>query len=122
MEPGFNPALEKQAIGRVHRLGQKRQVEVIRLLVKDSIETRICKFLKTKYGASSNVDSEEESKKGTKEGPAEITVVKSVGNLASERPANEMVTSEFDMLFGIESGSEIFDSAMLNPATMSDML
>jgi SNF2 family DNA or RNA helicase len=41
IEPALNAALEAQAIGRVHRLGQKRQVEIIRLIVKDSIETRI---------------------------------------------------------------------------------
>jgi hypothetical protein len=41
MEPDLNPALEQQAIGRVHRLGQERKVEVVPLLVKDSVETRI---------------------------------------------------------------------------------
>lgn len=41
VEPALNPALEAQAIGRVHRLGQKRQVEIIRLIVDNSIETRI---------------------------------------------------------------------------------
>lgn len=41
IEPALNPALDAQAIGRVHRLGQKRQVEVVRLVVENSIETRI---------------------------------------------------------------------------------
>ena len=49
MEPGFNPALEAQAIGRVHRLGQKRSVEICRLIVKDSFESRMVKFLEKKY-------------------------------------------------------------------------
>jgi superfamily II DNA or RNA helicase len=41
IEPALNPALDAQAIGRVHRLGKKRQVEVVRLIVENSIETRI---------------------------------------------------------------------------------
>ena len=37
----LNLALEKQAVGRVHRLGQARPVKVTKLVLKDSIETRI---------------------------------------------------------------------------------
>lgn len=37
----LNLALEKQAIGRVHRLGQTRPVVVTKLVLKDSLETRI---------------------------------------------------------------------------------
>ncbi len=50
MEPCFNPALEAQAIGRVHRLGQKRSVEIIRLLMKDSVDSRIVAMLAKKPG------------------------------------------------------------------------
>ena len=50
MEPSFNPALEAQAIGRVHRLGQKRPVEIVRFIVNDSIESRMVSFLEKKYG------------------------------------------------------------------------
>jgi len=50
MEPFLNPALEAQAIGRVHRLGQKRPVEVTRLVMKDSVESRIVQMIEKKYG------------------------------------------------------------------------
>jgi hypothetical protein len=50
MEPCFNPALEAQAIGRVHRLGQKRSVEIIRLLMKDSVDSRMVEMLEKKHG------------------------------------------------------------------------
>lgn len=50
MEPCFNPALEAQAVGRVHRLGQKRSVEIIRLLMKDSVDSRISEMLEKKHG------------------------------------------------------------------------
>lgn len=51
MEPALNPALEAQAIGRVHRLGQKHKVEVLRLIMSDSVETRMLKLSAKKYGA-----------------------------------------------------------------------
>lgn len=50
MEPFLNPALEAQAIGRVHRLGQKRPVEIIRLIVANSIETRLQSVLAKRAG------------------------------------------------------------------------
>jgi len=49
MEPSFNPALEAQAIGRVYRLGQKREVNIVRLVISDSFESRMMKFLHNKY-------------------------------------------------------------------------
>lgn len=39
VEPHWNPMAEAQAIDRVHRIGQQRDVDVIRYIVKDSIET-----------------------------------------------------------------------------------
>jgi len=53
MEPCFNPALEAQAIGRVHRLGQKRAVTITHLVMEDSVETRIRTMLEKKYGSAS---------------------------------------------------------------------
>ena len=41
LEPLLNSALEEQAIGRVHRMGQKRHVKVIKLVMRDSIEERM---------------------------------------------------------------------------------
>lgn len=102
MEPGFNPALEKQAIGRVHRLGQKRKVEVLRLLVKDSIETRIHKFLKKKYGKPSFCLSEAS---GGSEQEENRNVIGLVGNIATERPKSKIMADEFDILFGVHSAS-----------------
>ena len=51
MEPALNPALEAQAIGRVHRLGQVNPVEVTRFAIKNSIEERILKMQSKKYGS-----------------------------------------------------------------------
>ncbi|KAF3456838.1 hypothetical protein FNV43_RR01492 [Rhamnella rubrinervis] len=41
MDPWWNPAVEEQAIMRIHRIGQKRQVSVRRFVVKDTVEERM---------------------------------------------------------------------------------
>ncbi|KAJ3541976.1 hypothetical protein NM208_g3367 [Fusarium decemcellulare] len=38
IEPHWNPMAEAQAVGRVHRIGQQQVVDVVRYIVKDSIE------------------------------------------------------------------------------------
>ncbi|KAJ7645877.1 P-loop containing nucleoside triphosphate hydrolase protein [Mycena polygramma] len=43
VEPWWNPYVEDQAISRVHRIGQLREVRVYKLLVNDSIEDSIVK-------------------------------------------------------------------------------
>ncbi|KAL8376886.1 hypothetical protein RB595_007831 [Gaeumannomyces hyphopodioides] len=39
LEPQWNPSVERQAIGRAVRIGQSRQVHVVRYLVEGSVET-----------------------------------------------------------------------------------
>lgn len=41
MEPQFNPAAETQAVDRVHRLGQTREVLITRFIMDDSFEERM---------------------------------------------------------------------------------
>ena len=91
MEPCLNPALEAQAIGRVHRLGQKREVEVTRLIMEDSVESRLLELLKKKYGPRKEIpENSSES-------------IQLVGNVCTDRAA--ILTEEFDLLFGFESAS-----------------
>ncbi|XP_073413769.1 E3 ubiquitin-protein ligase SHPRH isoform X1 [Dendrobates tinctorius] len=47
VEPILNPAHELQAIGRVHRIGQKKATIVHRFLIKATIEERMQAMLKT---------------------------------------------------------------------------
>src|SRR5271166_3916148 len=47
-EPPWNPARLEQRIGRVHRLGQSRPVQVIHLLTTGSIEERVWETLRLK--------------------------------------------------------------------------
>jgi SNF2 family DNA or RNA helicase len=41
MEPWWNPAVEEQAIARIHRIGQKNVVTVFRMITAGSIEVRM---------------------------------------------------------------------------------
>lgn len=109
MEPAVNPALEAQAIGRVHRLGQRKNVEVVRFFVENSIETRLTKMLNNKFGVKRN-DSEMEPSAdeltrneqhsdgqcSLKPPPPKDSVI--VGNIQSDKAA--MMEIEFDLLFG----------------------
>ena len=48
MEPQYNPAAVAQAVDRVHRLGQTRDVTTIQFIMKDSIEEKILELAKKK--------------------------------------------------------------------------
>ena len=38
MEPHWNPSVEQQALARIYRMGQTRQVTTIRYIMRDSFE------------------------------------------------------------------------------------
>ncbi|KAH6648497.1 hypothetical protein BKA67DRAFT_574992 [Truncatella angustata] len=38
MEPQRNPSIEGQALARIHRIGQSREVTTVRLIMNNSIE------------------------------------------------------------------------------------
>jgi SNF2 family DNA or RNA helicase len=97
MGPSFNPAVEAQAIGRVHRVGQKRKVEVIRLVTKKFGETRILEMLKKKYGNS--------------EGEKGATAQALVGNIQFDK--TKVLSEEFDILYGLTKPVADSDGDML---------
>jgi hypothetical protein len=41
LEPALDPAIEQQAVARVHRIGQQRPVHITRLLMRDSVEMEV---------------------------------------------------------------------------------
>ncbi|KAM5574492.1 putative SWI/SNF-related matrix-associated actin-dependent regulator of chromatin subfamily A member 3-like 1 [Rosa sericea] len=48
LEPWWNPAVEEQAMDRVHRIGQKEDVKIVRLIARNSIEERILELQEKK--------------------------------------------------------------------------
>ncbi|RKP08007.1 P-loop containing nucleoside triphosphate hydrolase protein [Thamnocephalis sphaerospora] len=48
MDPWWNPAVEDQAMDRIHRLGQHRPIRITRLIVENSIESRIIQLQEKK--------------------------------------------------------------------------
>jgi superfamily II DNA or RNA helicase len=87
LEPSFNPAVEAQAIGRVHRLGQKRPVEITRLFMNDSVESRMRQVLKDKYGDLKD------------DGNAAM-----VGSINNDKAT--IFKQEFDLLYGMRTIGE----------------
>ncbi|KAJ5309846.1 uncharacterized protein N7443_002307 [Penicillium atrosanguineum] len=70
MDPWWSFAIEAQAIDRVHRMGQMRDVQVTRFVVKDSIEGRMLRIQERKMNIAGSLglrvggdESEEDKKK-----------------------------------------------------------
>ncbi len=58
MDPWWNPAIESQAMDRAHRIGQKRNVTVIRMISRHTIEEKILRLHETKQALSDEIMSE----------------------------------------------------------------
>ncbi|XWS58976.1 hypothetical protein CRYUN_Cryun08bG0080700 [Craigia yunnanensis] len=48
LEPWWNPSVEEQAMDRVHRIGQKEDVKIVRLIAQNSIEERVLELQERK--------------------------------------------------------------------------
>ena len=108
MEPCFNPALESQAIGRVHRMGQTREVEITRFIVEDSIESRLVTFLERKYGPRNKDHSKTAgANSGVTATAKDKTDQVIVGNVVHDKA--ELMMDDFDLLFGVVRGTAMPD-------------
>ncbi|TFK88380.1 hypothetical protein K466DRAFT_520961 [Polyporus arcularius HHB13444] len=64
MDSWWNPAVEYQAMDRIHRLGQHRPVQAIKLVIEDSIESRIIQLQEKKSAMVDATLSSDESAMG----------------------------------------------------------
>jgi superfamily II DNA or RNA helicase len=59
LDPWWNPAVEAQAVDRAHRIGQRRQVFVYRLVARDTIEEKVMALKQRKAALFSQVVDED---------------------------------------------------------------
>jgi SNF2 family DNA or RNA helicase len=57
----WNPAKEEQATARVHRMGQKKVVQVFRLITVDTLEEKIHQLLQEKRQLAASLIQEDEA-------------------------------------------------------------
>ncbi|PMD50139.1 uncharacterized protein K444DRAFT_546687 [Hyaloscypha bicolor E] len=53
MEPHWNPTIEEQALARIHRIGQKKEVTTVRFFVRDTFEEAMMEIQKSKKDLAS---------------------------------------------------------------------
>jgi SNF2 family DNA or RNA helicase len=60
-DPWWNPAVERQAMDRAHRIGRQEKVIVYRFVVRDSVEEKILKLQEQKRHLVDEIITEESS-------------------------------------------------------------
>lgn len=107
MEPALNPALEAQAIGRVYRLGQKKPVQVVKFVMKDSFETRLLKLHEQKYAGKAAQEDNSDEKDETSKKESSSSKRKSTNSVVGHmfRDKAELLESEFDLLYNEKTSS-----------------
>jgi superfamily II DNA or RNA helicase len=60
LDPWWNPAVEAQAIGRAHRMGQSQKVFAYRMIAKGTVEEKILDLQKTKRDLAESIISEDQ--------------------------------------------------------------
>ena len=61
MDPWWNVSAENQATDRAHRIGQKRTVEVIKVVCEESIEQRVIELQNIKKDLVDRVIAKDDS-------------------------------------------------------------
>ncbi|KAE8552362.1 hypothetical protein EYB25_006256 [Talaromyces marneffei] len=64
MEPHWNPTVEEQALARIHRLGQKKEVTTVRFYIKDTFEERVMELQRSKDELAGTLFSSENAQSG----------------------------------------------------------
>ncbi|KAK2786257.1 hypothetical protein FQN53_006811 [Emmonsiellopsis sp. PD_33] len=94
-DSSFNPQEDVQAENRAHRVGQTREVEVVRLVTKDTIEEQIYSLGQTKLALDQRVAGEDDGSVGGKQGEE-----------AGLKVVEEMVIKKIEGEKGLETGKK----------------
>lgn len=102
LEPCMNTALEAQAIGRSHRMGQTREVTVLKLYVKDSVEERIITLNAQREATAASAQGgsnamDELTKKARAQGKTKLLQSEIAGAIRDDRQSLRM--EELQLLF-----------------------
>ncbi|CUA66580.1 hypothetical protein RSOLAG22IIIB_00020 [Rhizoctonia solani] len=84
----FNPHNDRQAADRSYRIGQKRDVDVVKLITKETIEEDILRLGQTKLALDEAVAGDAAAEEGS-EGATEKAMKSSLLNVLRERFADE---------------------------------
>lgn len=95
----WNPAVLEQRIARIHRLGQKKKVQIILLLADDSYEQHVFSLVKNKRVLFDNVvdPNAEEDVVGVSKRMLE-TIIEDLGGTTSTSVANDTKVSQHENL------------------------
>ncbi|KAI8810179.1 SNF2 family N-terminal domain-containing protein [Cladochytrium replicatum] len=96
MEPYWNPAVEQQAVDRIHRLGQTREVYTVRFIIRNSIENRMVQLQERKMrlarltfreedASTLSSSASEESVTGRKGKKAAVAGARKAAKVAAEK-------------------------------------
>ncbi|KAJ4990987.1 SNF2 family domain-containing protein [Stagonosporopsis vannaccii] len=80
LDPFWNPYVEEQAIDRAHRMPQRREVTVHRVLVPETVEDRICEIQDKKREMIDTALDEKSSKSLTRLGARELRYIFGMGS------------------------------------------
>ena len=99
VEPALNPALTEQAIGRSWRMGQRNEVCVKHLIVKNSVESNIVKLLEAR---AAQVPEGEDAAARERAAASTSTMTKGevAGHLKADR--QRLRAGELDLLFSLD--------------------
>ena len=67
MDPAWNPSIENQCFDRIHRFGQKKPCNIIRFIIRDSIESYICQIQEKKRNLTSGAFGQVDRNRGPQE-------------------------------------------------------
>ena len=118
IEPLLQPGLEKQAIARVHRIGQRVRTTVFQYVVRDTVDERIA-LLSLKQGhelfsrAAASSTSSSQNAAGQKGDLGAIAAVPSAVGSGSGKTGLKRNRSESGLLAGEQSNLEDMSSVLL---------